>query len=117
MSDNQKFVYDEDEAAAFIIGKLPAELSEKFSVEDIGYVLELMSEYYENIGLITDEDAVVNETDAPIEVDTDELYEFIMDAIEEDEMKQFSGDDIEVILDAEYEYCVSKGIIDETEEA
>ena len=48
------FDYDEGDSVKFIRNYLPQELKEKFSDDDINYIIDLIYEYYEEKGFIDD---------------------------------------------------------------
>ena len=49
------FDYDEGDSVKFIRNYLPQELKEKFSDDDINYIIDLIYEYYEEKGFMDDE--------------------------------------------------------------
>jgi len=56
MNEEKDFMYDDDEAVKFIQNYLPQELKEKFSDDDIIYVIDLIYEYYESKGVFDSDD-------------------------------------------------------------
>mgnify|MGYP003295850820 FL=1 len=74
MSEKDDFIYDEDESVAFIQNYLPQELKGKFSNDDINYIVDLIYEYYESKGFLSDE---VDENSS-IDIDEDELVQFVV---------------------------------------
>lgn len=107
--DDDLLVYDEDEAVKFIQNLVPAELKAKLNDDAINYVLDVVYEYYEDNGLL-DEDAV-DETS----IDEEEMLQYVAKAAKKDKMN-LDDDDIQLILDGEYEYGKSLGIYSEEEE-
>ena len=77
MSEKDDFIYDEDESVAFIQNYLPQELKGKFSNDDINYIVDLIYEYYESKGFLSDE---VDENSS-IDIDEDELVQFVINKI------------------------------------
>lgn len=111
-----ELIYDDEKAAAFIKSHLPKELQKKYSDENIQYVLDLLYEFYESAGAIIEEDDE-NTGQQFIDLDHEEMIEFLRDALEEDaKAEEFPMEDIELILQAELEYCKSIGIVDQDEE-
>ena len=69
------FLYDEDDAVKYIRNYLPQELKSKFKNDDILYILDLIYDYYESNGLLS-EDA---SDDQLVEIDEDELIDEMLD--------------------------------------
>lgn len=104
--DDDLLVYDEDEAVKFILKLIPAELKKKINEDAINYVLDVVYDYYDENGLL-DEDAV-DETS----IDEEEMLKFVVKAAKKDKM-DLNEDDIQLVLDGEYEYGKSLGIYSE----
>jgi hypothetical protein len=104
--DDDLLVYDEDEAVKFIWKLIPAELKEKINEDAINYVLDVVYDYYDENGLL-DEDAV-DETS----IDEEEMLKFVVKAAKKDKI-DLNEDDIQLVLDGEYEYGKSLGIYTE----
>lgn len=104
--DDDLLVYDEDEAVKFILKLIPAELKEKINEDAINYVLDVVYDYYDENGLL-DEDAV-DETS----IDEEEMLKFVVKAAKKDKI-DLNEDDIQLVLDGEYEYGKSLGIYTE----
>jgi len=101
-------VYDEDEAVKFILNSIPAEAKQRINDEKIEYVLDVVYEYYDENGLI-DEDSTEEAS-----IDEEEMFKFILKCSKKDKIK-LSEEDIQLILDGEYEYGKSLGIYTEDE--
>ena len=69
MSGDKDFIYDEDESVKFIQNYLPQELKGKFSNDDINYIVDLIYEFYESKGCMSED----IDDDTEIEIDEDEL--------------------------------------------
>ena len=104
--DDDLLVYNEDEAVKFIWKLIPAELKEKINEDAINYVLDVVYDYYDENGLL-DEDAV-DETS----IDEEEMLKFVVKAAKKDKI-DLNEDDIQLVLDGEYEYGKSLGIYTE----
>jgi len=100
MSEEQDFNYDDDEAVKFIRNYLPQELKEKFSDDDIIYIIDLIYEFIESKGFVDEDDAVV-------EIDEDDLIDFVMQNAQKDEVGKFTTEEITFIVQGELEYCDS----------
>ena len=113
---NPELIYDDEKAAAFIKAHLPEPLQQKYSDQDIQYVLDLLYEFYESAGVIIDEDEEQAGQEY-VDLDHEEMIDFLRDALEEDgKTAHFPIDEIERILQAELDYCKSIGIVDSDEE-
>jgi len=106
--EDDLLVYDEDEAVKFILNTLPADAKERINDEKIEYVLDVVYEFYDENGLI-DEDSTEEAS-----IDEEEMFKFILKCSKKDKMN-LSEDDIQLILDGEYEYGKSLGIYTEQE--
>jgi len=107
--EDDLLVYDEDDAVKFILNFIPSAAKESIDDEKIEYVLDVVYEYYDENGLI-DEDSTEEAS-----IDEEEMFKFILKCAKKDKMK-ISEDDIQLILDGEYEYGKSLGIYREDED-
>ncbi len=96
-------VFDDEKAVQFIKEFIPNESKEKLNEEILNYVLDTVYDYYEEKGLIDDEEAV-NAT-----IDETEMLEYVVKASQKDNIS-ISEDEVQLILDGEYEYGKSIGI-------
>lgn len=108
MSEKDDFIYDEDESVAFIQNYLPQDLKGKFSNDDINYIVDLIYEYYESKGFLSDE---VDENSS-IDIDEDELVQFVVKNAQKDEVGKFEAEDITFIVQGELAYCDSLNMFD-----
>ena len=102
-------VYDEVDAVKFILNSIPADAKLRINDEKIEYVLDVVYEYYEENGLI-DEDSTEEAS-----IDEEDMFKYILKCAKKDKM-EISEDDIQLILDGEYEYGKSLGIYREDED-
>ena len=102
-------VYDEDEAVAFILEFIPTEAKERINEDKIEYVLDVVYDFYDENGLI-DEDSTEEAS-----IDEEEMFKFILKCSKKDKMELIE-DDIQLILDGEFEYGKSLGIYREDED-
>lgn len=102
-------VYDEDEAVAFILDFIPTEAKERIDEDKIEYVLDVVYDFYDENGLI-DEDSTDEAS-----IDEEEMFKFILKCSKKDKM-ELNEDDIQLILDGEFEYGKSLGIYREDED-
>ena len=101
MNEEKDFMYDDDEAVKFIRNYLPQELKEKFSDDDIIYIIDLIYEYYESKGVFDSDD----DDKELVEIDEDELIEFVMTNVVKDGVGKYNRDEITFIVQGELEYC------------
>ncbi|MFA6737068.1 MAG: hypothetical protein WCR87_09165 [Saccharofermentanales bacterium] len=107
MSDEKKVLeYDEDDSLKFIQEHLPEEMHDKFSDDEINYIVDLIYEFYEEKGFLDEND------DTEIEIDEDELLEFIISNSRKDAIREFTNEQIEAIVAGELAYCDTLNIFD-----
>jgi hypothetical protein len=109
MSGNmESFDYDEDEAVKFIQNFLPQELKNKFTDNDINYVIDIVYDYYDDKG-ISDESVSDDEI---IDLDEDELIAYVQQNVKKDKVLKLSEEEITFIVRGELAYCESLGMFD-----
>ena len=96
--------YDDEAAIIFIQKKLPKELG--VSDDEIQYVLDVIYDFYESKGFLNED------TDEEVEIVEEELLHYILKAVKKDEMDadKLTEENVQLILDAEYEYSESLGV-------
>lgn len=99
--------FDDDEAIAFILKYIPQELKVKVTEDDIAYILDVIYDFYESNGLI-EEDSTEEAS-----IDEEDMLEFAMKAIKKDKVVNFSEEEVQILLDGEFEYGKSIGIYNE----
>ncbi|MBP1664747.1 MAG: hypothetical protein H6Q19_1887 [Bacteroidetes bacterium] len=104
--DDDLLVYDEDDAVKFILKLVPDEQKDRINEDAINYVLDVVYDYYEENGLIDDQST------EEASIDEEEMMKYVLKASKKDKMK-LSEDEIQLILDGEYEYGKSIGIYTE----
>ncbi|MDD3080515.1 MAG: hypothetical protein PHH37_15630 [Paludibacter sp.] len=102
--EDDLLVYDEDEAVKFILNYLPK--NSKIDDTKIEYVLDVVYDYYDENGLI-EEDSTEEAS-----IDEEDMFNYITKCAKKEKM-DLSEDDIQMILDGEYEYGKSIGIYNE----
>lgn len=108
MSDKDDLIYDEDDSVKFIQNYLPQEMKGKFSDDDINYVVDLIYEFYESKGFLNEE----SNDESEIDIDEDELVEFVIKNAKEDGVGKFASEEITFIVQGELEYCDSINMFD-----
>ena len=110
MSEDKEFLYDDFEAVKFVKNYLPDELKNKFTDDDINYIIDLIYDFYDSKGLMDGDDDDDNESD--VEINEDELVAFVVKNALSDNIGKYEADDIEIIVQAELEYCNSIGMFE-----
>ena len=101
------FLYDDDDAVRFIKKYLPEELKNKFSDDDINYIMDLIYDFYNTKGFFEEED-----DDGEVEINEDELIAFVVKNALSDGIGKYAADDIALIIQGEMEYCDSIGMFE-----
>ena len=110
MAEEDLLGYDDAASVAFIRNYIPQELKELLSDDDIVYFVDLIYDYYESRGYISDDDDLSDEE--PIEVDEDELVDYVVRNAKKDGAGKFDPDQIRFIVQGELEYCESINLFD-----
>ena len=101
MSEEKDFIYDDEEAVKFIKNYLPQELKEKFNDDNINYIVDLIYEFYDSKGFLDGDD------DLTVEIDEDELIQYVIKNAQRDGFGKYSQDEIGYIVQGELAYCES----------
>ena len=88
--------YDEDESVKFIQKNLPEEMQNKFSDDEVNYIVDLVYEFYEEKGYLDEDD------DSEIEIDERELLNYVIKNAKKDQVRSFSNEEIEAIIAGEF---------------
>jgi hypothetical protein len=99
--------YDEEDAVRFIQNYIPQEIKEKYTNDEINYIIDIVYEFYEEKGFMDD-----GNEDAVVDIDEDELVAYVLKNTKKDKINNFSSDDIAFIIQGELAYCDSIGIFD-----
>ena len=110
MAEEDLLGNDDAASVAFIRNYIPQELKELLSDDDIVYFVDLIYDYYESRGYISDDDDLSDEE--PIEVDEDELVDYVVRNAKKDGVGKFDPDQIRFIVQGELEYCESINLFD-----
>jgi hypothetical protein len=106
--ENDLLEYDEDDAVKYILKSLPADAKQRIDETKIEYVLDVIYDFYEENGLI-DEDSTEEAS-----IDEEIMFEYIVKSSKKDKM-ELTEEDIQLILEGEYQYGKSIGIYTEEE--
>lgn len=105
-SENKVLEYDEDESVKFIQGHLPEDMQNEFSDDEINYIVDLIYEFYEEKGFLDEND------EAEVEIDEDELLEYVVKNARKDAIRKYTDDQIEAIVTGELAYCDSLNLFE-----
>ena len=108
MAEDEFDGYDDAASVAFIRNYIPQEMKELLSDDDIVYFVDLIYDYYESRGYM-DEDL---DGDEAIEVDEDELVEYVVRNARKDGVGKFEPEQIRFVVQGELEYCQSINLFD-----
>lgn len=106
MKREEDFLDDDfatEDAMAYIRNYLPQELKDKFSDDEMYYFLDLIDEYYVNSGVLDEE----TDEEGLVEVDLDQVTNFIIQEAKKDDMGSYSPDEIFLIVQGEMEFIDS----------
>lgn len=100
--------YDEDASLRFIRENLPPEMQDDFSDDEINYIVDLIYDFYEEKGYLEEND----DEDSEIEIDEDELLEYIYGNARKDKIRDYTDEQIEIIVAGELAYCDTLNLFD-----
>lgn len=93
-------MFDEDKAIEFIRKMLPADVSMKFSDDEILYVIDIIWDWYEKNGYLKIDAGV---TDDEI-LDVDKLTAYVRKEVARDKEMMMDPQDLDLVVKAELEY-------------
>ncbi len=102
---------DDRQTVEFIKRYLPQEVKEKFTDEQLYYLLDVLVEYYTESGILDAEPDKDGYIDIPVEAISDHLAQ----QARKDQMGDFEPDDLRWVVEGELEYGAS--LDDEGDEA
>ena len=91
---------DDEKTVEFIKNYLPQDLKDKFTDDDLYYILDLIVEYYTTSGCLDaqpDEEGYIN-------IDQDEIVDFIVKEAAKNEMGPYDPEDVFFVVQGEMEY-------------
>ncbi len=94
---------DDAKAVEFIKNYLPQDLKDKFTDDDLYYILDVVAEYY------TSSDCFDAEPDEEgyIDIDLDEVVNHIVQAAKKEGMGPYQAEDVFFVVQGEMEYADS----------
>ena len=96
--NNDFFSFDDDKAVEFIRPRLPQEIQDKYSDNEIIYIGDIVYDYYENKGFFEE-----NNNDE-VELDVDDLIEFVRTCLKKDTEAEYADEDIVFLVRRELVY-------------
>mgnify|MGYP006872977574 FL=1 len=100
--------FNDDKCIDYILNLIPAEDKANITRDDVQFILDAIYDFYEENGLIDEEvakDSYIDET---------EELNYVRKACKEEGIK-LSDEQIQLILDGEYQYGIEIGIYEEDE--
>lgn len=94
---------DDEKTIEYIKNYLPQELKEKFSDDELYYILDLLNEYYSESGILD----VNPDAEGYIEIDLGQIVDYIVKEAHKDEMGDYDPEEILFIVQGEAEYTES----------
>jgi hypothetical protein len=91
---------DDAKTVAFIQSYLPQDLKDKFTEDDLYYILDVIAEYYTSSECL---DAEPDE-EGYIDIDLDKVVEFIINESKKDGMGPYEAEDVFFVVQGEMEY-------------
>jgi len=91
----EEFIYDDEAAVEFIRRTIPDELKEKFSDDDVYYILDVICDFYDARDFLSDDDEEKEER---------ELVQYIIAQARKDKIGEYTDDEIRIVLAAESAY-------------
>ena len=99
---------DDEKTIEFIKNYLPQELKGKFSDDELYYFLDVMVDYYSTSGCLDAQP----DADGYINIDQDEIVDYIIREAKKDEMGECASEDILWVVQGEMEYGNSLGQVE-----
>jgi hypothetical protein len=100
--DNELFLEAEENAqeVEFIKNYLPQELKEKFSEDDIYYIIDVISEYYVENGIFDNDE----EDEEEIEIDLQPVVDYIVEKAKKENIGEFDPDEVLLVVQADLDF-------------
>ncbi len=99
---------DDEKTVEFIKNFLPIDLKDKFTDDQLYYFLDVMVDYYSTSGCLDSQP----DADGFVNIDQDEIVEYIVKEAKADEVGDFDPEDILFVVQGEMEYGNSLGQVD-----
>ena len=109
MVEDELLGYDDTASVASSATISPRSSRSSSPDDDIVYFVDLIYDYYESRGYLSDDDA---DDEEPIEIDEDELVDYVVRNAQKDGVGKFDPDQIRFVVQGELEYCESINLFD-----
>lgn len=96
--ENDIFEFDDDQAVEFIRPRLPQEIQNKYTNNEIIYIGDIVYDYYEKKGFF---DESKNDD---VDLDVDDLIAFVRQCLKKDSDAEYADEDIEFLVRGELDY-------------
>ena len=90
---------DDEKTVEFIKNFLPQDLKDKFTDDELYYFLDVMVDYYSTSGCLDAQP----DADGYVNIDQDEIVEYIVKEAKKDGMGEFNPEDILFVVQGEME--------------
>jgi len=107
--------FDDSEAIDFILKNLPSKFKDQIEAADIQYVLDLIIDYYEDNNLLDDNQGS-NSTVSEATIAEDDMFYTINKIVKKEEAVDLNEDQLQAILEGEYQFGLSIGIYSEDDD-
>lgn len=105
--ENNNYVFDEEKAVSFIRKAIGDKISDKYTDDDLLFIIDTIWDYYENKGFLSLD---MDDTEEEI-LDSDDLINYVKKEIVNDEELTIDPADVNAIVKAELEYEESLEVI------
>lgn len=105
MAQNEELFYDDEDAVKYIRKNLDTTIAGKLTDDDIYYVVDLIYDFYESKGFMSEEDE-----NAEITIADDEIIEYAVSMAKKDSLCKLTPEQIEAVIEGELSYCESIGM-------
>lgn len=95
MSEIEDSIFDDAEAVKYIQEHLPQDAKEVFTDDEVLYISDVIFDYYESNGLLDE--------DEEVDIDMEELTEYVMKNSKRDGFK-FEADLVRWVIECEMDY-------------
>lgn len=102
-------LYDEENAISFIKQKINLELKSRLQEDDYYHLLDLITGYYEDRGLLDEEES---ENEEEVFIDEEEIANYIVQKAQKEGLScQLTAEEALSIVQAECDYCEQLGLM------
>ena len=91
---------EDAKAVAFIRQRLPQELKEKFSEEQLYYFLDLIAEYYATSGVLN----ATPDAEGYVDIDIEKMSTWMAKKAEAEKMGNFEAEELAFLIEAEMDF-------------